>query len=556
MEEQLSLADMQQQELMKSLSWKLDEQLWTSDVRELGEKYLQSFDANIQAWNKLSKELAQYQLRIEWLKNLAIHSAGDWYEAFIELLKDQEISAVDPLLLTMSNSRESIQYIEQNWFPANKTSINLFNEKFWTNLLSSIELDKKALNSDEACTERLIGLYNQLDHSGLAGTKILALLGKLKEGDTQTYTEIKELLLNEPNELQKLLLSAKKADSINPQSHIYREITLTLIDIDPSFGDKIRAFEDKYSSNKSLETSYLLSLSGSNIEREWDSLISRGDENEIIAIDMWVNPPFREISLDGEYAIESNFPLADLFKPEQEYQKAYKDTMPKIRAAGFLKTQAVQEHIEDLMLYSSDLAQIKSALKRCYQIDVSFVESMDDLKPNNLDNFMMKFQSTLDAAMEKYKTWLDVAIQANREKVKEQDKHKKAILRFVHWIGFDLIDQYFTNSLIQEIKSNSFDVHGLHLDPNRLDIANGMFGESPSEADGTRWKQNLIMFYNKMITWNPDEPLSVAAHISMWWKVEDRTQMQYLLKSHGLLTESGSFNKDKARMNLASSNNI
>ncbi|MEQ3530191.1 hypothetical protein [Pseudoalteromonas sp. XMcav11-Q] len=117
-----------------------------------------------------------------------------------------------------------------------------------------------------------------------------------------------------------------------------------------------------------------------------------------------MNPPFREISLDGEYAIESNFPLADLLKPEQEYQKAYKDTMPKIRAAGFLKTQAVQEHIEDLMLYSSDLAQIKSALKRCYQIDVSFVESMDDLKPNNLDNFMMKFQSTLDAAMEKYKT--------------------------------------------------------------------------------------------------------------------------------------------------------
>ncbi|PAY01059.1 hypothetical protein CKO50_12245 [Pseudoalteromonas sp. HM-SA03] len=130
-----------------------------------------------------------------------------------------------------------------------------------------IETDKQVLNSYEACSERLIGLYNQLDHSGLAGTKILALLGKLKEGDTQTYTEIKELLLNEPNELQKLLLSAKKADSINPQSHIYREITLTLIDIDPSFGDKIRAFEDKYSSNKSLETSYLLSLSGSNIER-------------------------------------------------------------------------------------------------------------------------------------------------------------------------------------------------------------------------------------------------------------------------------------------------
>jgi len=74
-------------------------------------------------------------------------------------------------------------------------------------------------------------------------------------------------LLDDPNELQKLLLSAKKADSINPESHIFQELTLTLIDIDPSFSDKIRAFEEKYSMNKSLETSYLLSLSGSNIEK-------------------------------------------------------------------------------------------------------------------------------------------------------------------------------------------------------------------------------------------------------------------------------------------------
>jgi hypothetical protein len=74
-------------------------------------------------------------------------------------------------------------------------------------------------------------------------------------------------LLEDPNELQKLLLAAKKSDSTNPESHVFQEITLILIDIDPSFGDKIRAFEEKYSMNKSLETSYLLSLSGSNIER-------------------------------------------------------------------------------------------------------------------------------------------------------------------------------------------------------------------------------------------------------------------------------------------------
>ena len=50
------------------------------------------------------------------------------------------------------------------------------------------------------------------------------------------------------------------------------------------------------------------------------------------------------------------------------------------------------------------------------------------------------------------------------------------------------------------MQSNSFDVQGVNLDPNRLDIANGTFGESSSEAGGTKWKQNLIEFYNKMIS--------------------------------------------------------
>jgi len=38
--------------------------------------------------------------------------------------------------------------------------------------------------------------------------------------------------------------------------------------------------------------------------------------------------------------------------------------------------------------------------------------------------------------------------------VKLQDREKRDILRFIKSIGFDLIDQRITNSLIQEIKGN------------------------------------------------------------------------------------------------------
>jgi len=551
MGEQLSQADMQQQEMIKTISSQLEEQFWGSWLSNLSDKYLQLFEANIRAWNEQQKELKNLQLRVEWLKNISTYNESDGYEPFVELLKKQGSSALDSLFLTMTHSRESSSYIEMNWFPTNKTSINLFNQEFWTEISANFETNKKFTNSYEASSERLVQLYDQLDHSELEGTKTFELLNRLNDWDNAAYIELKELLLEEPNELQKLLLAAKKADSVNPESHVFQEITLTLIDIDPSFGDKIRAFEEKYSMSKSLETSYLLSLSGRNIHKEWNSLLSRWEGNEIIAVNMAKNPPVREISLEGDtYGIESNFPLAELHKPELEYQKAYMETMPKMRSAWLLKTMAVQDHIKDLFDHRANLDEIKSTLKLCYQIDVSFIENINDLKPSNLNNLMQKFQTTLDTAMQQYKTGLDIAIKANREKVKEQDRQKREILHFVRWIGFDVIDKHITDALIREVKMNLFDVHWLDLDPNRLDIANGMFGEAASEAGGTKWKQNLIQFYNKMITWNPDEPLSVSAHISMWGKVEDRTKMQYLLKKHWLINEGGGFNKKRARGNL------
>ena len=45
----------------------------------------------------------------------------------------------------------------------------------------NIETNKKFSNSYEACSERLVQLYDQLDHSELEGTQTLALLNKLND---------------------------------------------------------------------------------------------------------------------------------------------------------------------------------------------------------------------------------------------------------------------------------------------------------------------------------------------------------------------------------------
>lgn len=64
----------------------------------------------------------------------------------------------------------------------------------------------------------------------------------------------------------------------------------------------------------------------------------------------------------------------------------------------------MQEHIEDLIAHQSTLEAIKSTLHSCYQIDVSFIESVEDLQPSNLANIMNELQKILDIAMEKYKS--------------------------------------------------------------------------------------------------------------------------------------------------------
>jgi len=67
-------------------------------------------------------------------------------------------------------------------------------------------------------------------------------------------------------------------------------------------------------------------------------------------------------------------------------------------------------------------------------------------------------------------------------------------------IGFDLLPQSFTNQIIREIKSNTLHIEGLELDQGNIDIANGHFGESRTINSETQWKENLIRFYNKIIS--------------------------------------------------------
>lgn len=255
-----------------------------------------------------------------------------------------------------------------------------------------------------------------------------------------------------------------------------------MITIEPSFELQISRFEQRYNPSITLEQAYITSLSGSDIHYDGDTVLSHGEDGGYIVIDTSKRPPHRSITLkDGEYMLDSNYPLAELSKPDIEFQATKNKLVPQIQSANILNTQSVQGHIEDMVEHGFALSEVKVQLARCYHVDVSYLNTLDDLKPGRLEEFAAATTKALDRALLEYKEGLKRAIYMNKEKVRDADKEKRNILTFIHSVGFDLIDQHYSNALIAEIKSNSLHVEGLGLDPTRLEISSGYFGESATE---------------------------------------------------------------------------
>ncbi len=281
---------------------------------------------------------------------------------------------------------------------------------------------------------------------------------------------MRDLLLNDPRELNGLLLAAKKQD-LETGSSTYEQLKYTLVTIEPSFESQIQRFEQNYNPALTLEKAYITALSGSDIHIEGSSVISYSEDGGIIAIDTSKRPPFRSIGLtDSEYLIDSNYPVAELHKPHTEYLEIRNRLVPQIESANILKTESVQGHIEDMVEHGFSLGEVKVQLARCYRVDVSYLQTLDDLKPESLEQFAAEMIKALDRALVETQQELHKKTLIQKEKVQEADKAKREILRFINSIGFDLIDQPHTDTLIDEIQSNSLHVEGLNLDPTRLDI--------------------------------------------------------------------------------------
>lgn len=165
----------------------------------------------------------------------------------------------------------------------------------------------------------------------------------------------------------------------------------------------------------------------------------------------------------------------------------------------------MQGHIEDLAEHNAGLGEIKYQFKNVYGINLDFIDSLPELRsPSTLEAKQTKIEQQIKTLNTDYLAALDEAIQAHREEVFEQDEKTREVLKTITSIGFDLIPKKFTDQLITEIKAGTILVEDLNMNPANIDLPNGKFGESFLEKNGSQWKKNLIGFYNKMISGNPE----------------------------------------------------
>ena len=120
-----------------------------------------------------------------------------------------------------------------------------------------------------------------------------------------------------------------------------------------------------------------------------------------------------------------------------------------------------------------------------------------------------------------------------------------------------MIPQSITNQLIRELQANIFNLSDLDLNLNlnlkTIDLANGRFGETDTESGGTKWKENLVKFMEKMFygeVWAKEFLYSGKWFSGVLWATVNPTEMNVVFEKSWIKTSTG-WDINKVRQNLS-----
>lgn len=340
-------------------------------------------------------------------------------------------------------------------------------------------------------------------------------------------------LLKEPWKLKSIIDELWWADKNNPK---YLEFKESLIWLDSSFENYFDEIENNH-------------------EKNWS-------KNEIIweieqeswwleTIDLENNTPVSKLSLIGsDYSFDEKIDkdsLWELFEQKKDKLEDIQNSVTILKGVytpfdGLLTQikenwwkQDLKETLKNpLSHFQSDtFTNLESVYKNLWiesnmQLKESDFINLKDIK--NADELRVKIES-IKTKFEKIKLQI---LEAKKDieqeyksnfkelvKRKEETKEKQiSVLKFMKASWFDLIPKNMTDKIITNLQNNSFQIKGLDLNVQNIDLKNGHFGESLNITNkwfNTLAKTNLVKFMNKLISWSIDKPLSVKAIVN--WSI-------------------------------------
>jgi hypothetical protein len=489
-------------------------------------------------------------------------SEPSWLEPFWKLIAQLGENGKKAIINTLATEPIDAlkQEVQDNGIPTTELALKVLWKRFWIDTaLLNIENNKASENKniDTANIESLTDIYRDIaDTSNTTPAfQLLKQVAAWWQESQAAYHKLKALLLSDPKQLDALISTVQQFDKEHSTRH-YETLKRTLIAADPAFLGMLNELSEPHSHiehKEALPHAYISSLTGKNPSMHGQQITSTNTHGDTISVDMSSEPPLRTLALEGsEYALETKSDIGALHKPDLKYWEKISELNTQLTTLNLLQSDFVQGHIEDLAEHGSWFLEIQHQFKSVYGINLDFVDNLQELRsPPLLEAKQSKIEQQVNTLKDDYLTALDEAIQAHREEVFDQDEKTREVLKTVSSIGFDLIPKRFTDQLIAEVKSGAILLHDLNINPATADLKNGTFWESQFEQGWTQWKKNLIGFYNKIISGKPEWPIDAASHLGAFGKVENKTALRHQLVSNDILSESGVFNIEKARENLA-----
>ena len=398
------------------------------------------------------------------------------------------------------------------------------------------EIPKNISDKYSNISEKIFDINQLIDSDELINNqeKLKILLHEVDEVLTEVNNETGKTYAEE------LLNELRETDSI-----LYNKVLKSFKEFSPLVETSLQGI--KYISEENTEKinnniSWITQLKWAlwdNYEISWNKAIN-GNKY----MDLSVEPPQKYIRLENGFRLNSTVKFPKIITEKEQEFKQESEILTQEISEGKTDYNNKEFRKNELLWVKIKLDSSETSTDEKNKLAVEYPNleyelSQLTLELNQLDSDIQEQESKLDEITQIFNREHKQAIDWYRAQAEAKDKKTEEVLKFLEGVGFNLIPQSITNSIIEQLNNpwNS-GLRWLVWFNTILNLSEWDLGFQTSFNDdtlGTTEKVIFAEFLNRMISADAGKPIDVNKILN-WWSVAvgDRTQLSIQLEQAGL----------------------